>query len=175
MKEIGGYFELMVPKVGGHYHPGALRLNTAGSAFRLLLSAYEDKHVYMPNYVCDSMVAPLAELGVDYTFYPVNKCLEAEMLPELGPGERFLYVNYFGVKGEYVKALSRRYRDKLIVDNAQSFFSAHDKVVDSIYSARKFFGVPDGAYWYPSHEVSQSLLSSFRHPIVTMVCHTLAR
>ena len=32
------------------------------------------------------------------------------------------------------------------MDNAQAFFTEPEKNVDTIYTCRKFFGVPDGAY-----------------------------
>jgi hypothetical protein len=36
--------------------------------------------------------------------------------------------------------------DRVIIDNSQAFYSRPIAGVDTFYSARKFFGVPDGAY-----------------------------
>ena len=46
------------------------------------------------------------------------------------------------------KEIGRALWKQLIVDNAQAFFASPIEGVDTFYSARKFFGVPDGAYLY---------------------------
>ena len=45
------------------------------------------------------------------------------------------------------KEIGRALWKQLIVDNTQAFCFS-DRGVDTFYSARKFFGVPDGAYLY---------------------------
>jgi hypothetical protein len=47
----------------------------------------------------------------------------------------------------YIEQLSKRVGN-LIIDNAQSFFSKPLPGIDTFYSPRKFFGVPDGGYLY---------------------------
>ena len=49
------------------------------------------------------------------------------------------------IKNDTVLKLSRQY-PSLIVDNSQAFFSKPLPGVDTFYSCRKFFGVPDGGY-----------------------------
>lgn len=45
----------------------------------------------------------------------------------------------------------------IIIDNAQSFFSKPIQGMDTIYSARKFFGVADGAYLYTNSHLNDLL------------------
>ena len=52
------------------------------------------------------------------------------------------------MKQECVKRLASEYGKQLIVDNAQAFYAEPLKGIDTFYSVRKFFGVPDGAYLY---------------------------
>lgn len=147
MRAIGGYFELEV-KRGQHYHDNAIRLNTARNCFEFVLRVRNCRKVYVPYYTCEVMLEPIQKLGLDYEFYHINERLEPAVLPDLGPDEAFLYTNYFGLKQNCVKRLSSFYGQQLIVDNAQAFFDMPIEGIDTFYSARKFFGVADGAYLY---------------------------
>lgn len=147
MDAIGGYFELELRK-GEHYHKDALKLNTARNCFEYVLRARGYKKVYMPYYTCDVMFQPLNKLGVDYSFYHIDERFEICELPTLKDGDAILYTNYFALKQSYVESLARIYGSTLIVDNAQAFYAPRVNGIDTFYSARKFFGVPDGAYLY---------------------------
>lgn len=147
MNSIGGYFELEL-KQGEHYHKDALRLNTARNCLEYILVARKYTKVFIPYYTCASVLEPLMKLNVEYEFYSIDKLLEPTSLPPLQNGEAFLYTNYFGLKQSCVTNLANHYKQQLIVDNSQAFFANTIKGIDTFYSARKFFGVPDGAYLY---------------------------
>lgn len=49
---------------------------------------------------------------------------------------------------DYCKKLARKYNNQLILDYTQAFFSQPIEGIDTFYSCRKFFGVPDGGYLY---------------------------
>lgn len=156
MRAIGGYFELEV-KRGRHYHDNAIRLNTARNCFEYVLRVRDCRKVYVPFYTCEVMLEPIQKLGLDYQFYHINEQLEPAILPELGSDEVFLYTNYFGLKQNCVKRLSSFYGQQLIVDNAQAFYDMPIEGIDTFYSARKFFGVADGAYLYTNKPFFQVL------------------
>ena len=154
MEAIGGYFELELPK-GTHYHKDAIRLNSAKNCFEYLLLARKCKKVYIPYYTCSVMLHPLRKLGVKYEFYHINELLEPVVLPKLETDEAFLYTNYFGLKQDCVNRLAEVYGNQLMVDNAQAFYSEPVQGIDTFYSPRKFFGVPDGAYLYTEKRLEQ--------------------
>ena len=148
MDAIGGYFELELRK-GEPYHKNALRLNTARNCFEYILRARKYTKVYIPYYTCEVMLEPLKKCNVDYVFYHINEQLEPiEETYQLQPTEAFLYTNYYGLKQRCVERLAEQYGKQLIVDNAQAFFAEPLEGIDTFYSARKFFGVADGAYLY---------------------------
>lgn len=147
MEAIGGYFELELRK-GKHYHENALRLNSARNAFEYILRVRNYNKIYIPYYTCEVMLQPLKKLGVEYEFYHIKPDLEPAILPTLKANEAFLYTNYFGLKQTTVQELSEVYHTQLIVDNSQAFFAPPINGIDTFYSARKFFGVADGAYLY---------------------------
>lgn len=144
---IGGYFELEL-RQGKHYHKDALRLNTARNCFEYILRARKYTKVYIPYYTCEVMLEPLNKCHVAYDFYHINEQLEPVEVFHLEPSEAFLYTNYYGLKQQCVAQLATQYGKQLIVDNAQAFFADPIQGIDTFYSARKFFGVADGAYLY---------------------------
>lgn len=153
MKAIGGYFSLEVND-GKEYHQDALQLNAGRYALEYILRVRGYSKVFIPYYVCSSLLQPLKHLGVDYDFYHINELLEPSTELRLRDEEAILYVNYFGLKNRYASTFCYAYRNT-ILDHTQAFYSTcgeknGDKKVqcDTFYSCRKFFGVPDGAYLY---------------------------
>lgn len=139
---IGGYFELELPARCGML-PNGILVNSGRYALEYILRVRGYKHVYIPYYTCDVVLEPFEKLGVSYSFYHVGWNLEPTEFPDLRDGEAFLYTNYFGLMDNVVLHLGEKYGDRLIVDNAQAYFSKV-RVGDQFYSPRKFVGVPDG-------------------------------
>lgn len=147
MKAIGGYFELELAS-GKEYHPKAIRLNSGRNAFEFILSNNTYKRIFLPYYTCDVLLQPLNKLCIPYEFYSINENFEPIFdFETLQSTDAFLYTNYFGLKSSFVKFLTTK-KINLIVDSAQAFYAQPCPNVASFYSARKFFGVPDGAYVY---------------------------
>jgi hypothetical protein len=154
-KSIGGYFELELSNVSKEFHSDAICLNTARNAFEYILKAKKIKKLFLPYFTCDVLLQPLHKLKLPYQFYSINENLEPIFdFTDLKDGDAFLYTNYFGLKDNYVKKLSLM-SERLIIDNAQSFYSMPLKKVPTFYSARKFFGVADGAYLYNVKKIEQ--------------------
>ena len=147
MKEIGGYFELELSSREG-FHKDAIKLNSGRNAFKYILKIQNVRKVYIPVFICDSIIEPLEELNIEYEFYNIDKNFEIIDEIVLKENEKLLYVNYYALKLKYVQKLANRYESKLIVDNTQAFFELPIINIDTIYSPRKFFGVSDGGYLY---------------------------
>lgn len=142
---IGGYFSLELPKPKEHYHPELLHYQSGRAAFYALLEAGSPRKVWMPNYICDSMLSPLHEIGVSVSFYSLNSDFSIKDKIELLDDEWILYVNYFGICGaEQNRLLSKYPKEQLVFDHSQAFFQNPLDCLATIYSPRKFFGVPDG-------------------------------
>lgn len=147
MRAIGGYFELELG-VGVEYHKEALRLNTGRNAFEYILRAKAYKRVYIPYYTCDVLLEPMRKLSIDYRFYHIDADFRPIFNYDIvNRDEVFLYTNYYGVCRHIVEDV-RMQCENLIIDNSQAFYDKSLAGVDTFYSARKFFGTPDGAYLY---------------------------
>ena len=148
MQEIGGYLELE-QFVGTEYHPNALRFNTAKSALLWLMEKRRVRRIWLPEYLCPSVQAAI-EKNQKYTVlhYPVTKELTAELPKEIEPDDMLYLVNYYGQLSSQQIVRQKEKTPRMIVDNVQAFFEKPVAGVDTLYSCRKWFGVPDGAYLY---------------------------
>jgi len=165
VKPIGGYFELELGTQGDSFHNEALvGLKSGRACLRLMLEHVRPSLVWVPYYVCDSVLQPFRSTRVRYQFYALDERLEiAGGLPALGSGEVLLYVDYFGLKGTYASQLVDRYGKNVWLDETQAFFvKPLPPRTWSYNSARKFFGVPDGAYVYGPEGIASVVASRFR-------------
>ena len=158
MNPIGGYFELELTDRGGFPHDNGVLLNSGRNALEYVFQALGDvKHLYVPYYTCDVVMEPVKKFNITYTFYHINQSLELDVLPTLNDGEYLIYTNYFGIKDKYVKRLAAYYGSRLIVDNAQAWFAETIEGVSTIYSPRKYMGVPDGGVAYCPKHLGESM------------------
>jgi hypothetical protein len=68
-----------------------------------------------------------------------------ETVPE---NSAMLLVNYFGLIPDKKIEIMRSCNCHIILDNTQAFYHRPKAGLDTFYSCRKFFGVPDGSYMY---------------------------
>ena len=143
---IGGYFELELQPASAPLYPQALKHQSARAAFLALLRhAPNVKRVWMPHYICESMLAPVRASGKEICFYALNHLLAVSDQVKLATDDLLLYVNYFGVCSVQADALLQRFDPaQVVMDFSQAFYAAPRNCLATIYSPRKFFGLPDG-------------------------------
>lgn len=145
MKEIGGYFSLELPDFGSFPNEDGILLNSGRSALEFICNSLEDiKCLWLPYFTCNSVLQPLENAGIDYKFYHINHCFEISEDISLDSGEYILTTNYYGLKDYYIQSLVTLYGKHLIVDNAQAYYATRIPNIPTIYSPRKFVGIPDG-------------------------------
>lgn len=154
-KPLGGYFELTIPE-GKSWHPSAVRLNSARNALRYYLARKNIRQIYLPEYICDSVIRALRKDDVKIQFYPLDKRLMPIVPEGVSALKPLLIVNYFGMNISREVPLQHK-----IVDNSQAFFLPAPEQAPAIYSPRKFFGVADGAYLYGCSARKGTLKASF--------------
>ena len=160
MKEIGGYFELEL-NYTKEYYQDAIKLNSGRNALFYILKTNNPSKIYIPYYICHSVLEPIKKLNIDFCFYHINKKFEPILPSDYSEANFLLYVNYFGINFFNVKKLSNKIKN-LIIDNSQAFFYRPIKN-PTFYSTRKFFGVPDGAYLYNDLLVNEALRQSMSY------------
>lgn len=156
IKPLGGYFELELPMDVHRLYPDALRVQSARAAFRALLNAGRPNRVWLPKYICDAMLSPLIAAGIEVVFYDLDRQFGVAKSVTLDPQDWLLYVNYFGVCAEQEEKLLKRFNPtQVVLDHSQAFFAPPKACLATIYSPRKFFGVPDGGLLTTSINVTE--------------------
>lgn len=146
MKPIGGYFEWEFPPAkSSGLHDGEILLNSCRHSLEYILRGLKNvSSVWIPYFTCEVVLEPLKRLDIPYRFYHINEKLEIATDIELKENEILVYTNYYGIKDAYAKSIADKYRNKLIIDNAQALFCKPHKNSHQIYSPRKYIGMPDG-------------------------------
>ena len=142
--EIGGYFGLDLPDHGDAF-PDAIKLQSARAALRAVIESSRSTRVLLPAYICESAIKAVVAAGAGVETYALDDSLYPANLHRVGEGCVLVYVNYFGLCGLNVERLMQEVpQDKLVIDNAQALLANPVDSLATIYSPRKFVGVPDG-------------------------------
>lgn len=148
---LGGYFELDIPDRGGFLHDDGVLLNSGRNALEYVLRSLPDVlHLWIPYYTCEVILEPIKKLNLSFSFYQIDERLEIRDSVELKTGDYLLYTNYFGIKDHYVRHLVDQYGMHLIVDNAQAWYADSISGTSTVFSPRKYVGIPDGGIAYCS-------------------------
>lgn len=179
IKEYGGYLTLELPIGKKEFfskipESDIIRLNCGRSAFWYALNEITPKKLYVPYLNCIYSTDSADDLGIPYEYYYLNEDLTPK---DITPGndEAVIWINYYGNAAEEqiqkVRALCRG--ASLIVDNCHAFFSEPLEEAYNCYSARKFFGVCDGAYLLKKGiskmELPQAESSDYMHFILAAI------
>lgn len=145
MREIGGYFELE-NFISNEYYSDLIALNTARSALIYIMKAKKIKKIYIPYFLCNVIREILIKYNYEFEYYNIDKNFRPIFSKILKENEYIYIVNYYGqLKEDDIKGFKKIY-NRIILDNTQAFFQKPIYDIDTIYTCRKYFGVPDGAY-----------------------------
>lgn len=148
MKEYGGYLPLELREQEEYFkteEKNIYRLNCGRSAIALAVKKSNWKKIFIPIYMCYSVLEMCKRYNIPYELYHINDRLEPINVT-VRENEGILIANYFGIfSDDRMNRLVEKYKN-VIVDNTQSFFSRPNMNAYNVYSCRKFIGVSDGAY-----------------------------
>lgn len=104
---------------------------------------------YVPFYCCNALIQPLLAARIPFEFYAIDDQLHPIRLPQNPENDEWLvWTNFFGLLANRLEPLAEVWGGRILVDNTHAFFEAHEPGLWSFTSARKYFGVSDGAYCY---------------------------
>lgn len=146
MKEIGSFIELELPK-GREWYSGndVARLNTGRAAIWHAFRLTGCSAIWIPYYQCETVREFLQKKDCQIKYYHQDSQFDpTDLTPS--EDEAVLLVNYYGTMSwDRMCDLAKPYKNVLI-DNCQAFFCPPISGAFTVYSARKFVGVADGAY-----------------------------
>ncbi|MGM0216052.1 hypothetical protein [Enterococcus sp. AZ109] len=156
MKEIGGYFGLEELN-GTPYYPNAIPLDKGRSCLMYVMKVKKISRIYLPTFLCDCVEEVLVNAGIEVKFYSIDDKLQPIFSKQLSEEDCLYLVNYYGqLTNQTIKEYQLRF-PHVLVDNTQAFFQPPVTGVDTFYTCRKFFGVPDGAYLFTDKKMTNLL------------------
>lgn len=145
--EIGSFIELQLKK-GFEYYKGKrniARLNSGRTAIYHAIRIFKCDTVWLPFYQCDTVRIFLLKKNIRIKYYHIDDHFNPIDLKK-SKNEAVVFVNYYGIMSRNRLLELCDMHSKVIIDNAQAFFMKPIENAMNVYSARKFVGVPDGAY-----------------------------
>jgi hypothetical protein len=146
---LGGFLN-PIPSPHAFLHSAGLAFDSLRSGLVFLARQRHYSKMYLPRYLCGCVKETLAANDISVEFYSLNDDFEPNFALVPAPNEGFFFVNYFG---KFSVTDIHRYHQRypsLVLDNTQAYFQAPLPGVDTLYSCRKFFPVPDGAFLFAS-------------------------
>lgn len=174
MKEIGGFLELELNH-GSEFHEQGIALNSGRNCLRYLIRARKIKKIWLPKLLCSAISDTCLEEKVEVLYYSVDDNLRP-VLTEIRNQEDWIYlINFYGqYSSDEIVSYAKEYKN-LIVDNVQAFYTKPIEGLDTIYTCRKFFGVPDGGYLYTGCVLSETLKKDESYDRLTFLAGRLER
>lgn len=141
---------------GSEFHEQGIALNSGRNCLRYLIRGRKIKRIWLPKLLCSAISDTCKEENVQIFYYSIDKQLRP-VLPQSLEGDWLYLINYYGQYSvEEIRHVDRIYKN-IIVDNVQAFYTKPIEGLDTIYTCRKFFGVPDGGYLYTDCALSEIL------------------
>ena len=159
---IGGEFQIAVSDIlnaqNRHFDAPDVYAYSSGRAalYQILKYLKKEKgitHVLLPDYLCSSVLVPIKNLGLEYTFYPIDgqlELFESEFSKLYTKGSVVLLINYFGLKdlSNQIKSVKGIDENAIIIEDDVQAYYEFKKPLDGVdfkfTSLRKTFAVPDG-------------------------------
>lgn len=155
MKEIGGFIEFEHFQ-GRMTHESALALNCGRNCLLYLIQARQIKNIVLPYFMCDSVIRVCRQSDVQIRFYHIDEHFLPQNI-DLKENEWLYLTDFYGqLSKKDIQQICNTHQ-RVIVDYVQAYFKEPLDGVDSIYTCRKFFGVPDGAFLYTDVKVDENL------------------
>lgn len=129
-------------------HEGAVALNCGRSALQYICVAKHINKIWLPYFLCESVCHLLSKCNVETCFYELDRNFIPKLDAVQNKGDWVYIVNYYGRIDNKILSQLRQQYGHIIVDNSQAYFQDPLEGVDTFYTCRKYFGVPDGAFLY---------------------------
>lgn len=181
---IGGEFEIDLTKTGNFIEqPDTYYYASGRAALYHILVSLRISRVWLPDYLCVSVVEAAKKAGCQVVFYELDDNLDPKF-ETLAPGEydAILLIDYFGLKDlnlieEKISGLFPY--TVLIEDDVQAFYDfigdANPYVHFRFTSLRKTFAVPDGGLVYSRYRLPNAVgvntFASFKLQAADMKFH----
>ena len=144
------------------------RFVNARSALAVLLERLSPRHIWLPSYLCDSVLVAVEQMRIPCRFFPVNsrlRCANYTWLEDVRPHDVVVTISYFGFSADEIVVCKAKERGAWVVEDASQALLMDEAATAAdfvLFSPRKFVGVPDGGILvsYAAHGIREVILSS---------------
>lgn len=168
MKEIGGYIEFEYFH-GKMLHENGIKLDCGRDCLHYLIKARKIDRLCIPSFMCDAVFDLCRACGVQMDLYETGYDFKPRNLNV--HKDAYLYLcNFYGqLSNSEIAEFCEKY-PRIIIDNAQSYYSDPLPGTDTLYTCRKFFGVPDGGILFTEAVLDEEFeqAESFEHIVYLM-------
>lgn len=157
---IGGYFAMEAGHAGGvpPYPDDFVGFQSARAALAAVMVASGVTRAWVPHFICGAVPDALRWAGVGMLGYPLDGSLGVPAATPVADGDWVVCVDYFGLHADACdEAIARYGAHRVVVDASQALFHSARPGATTIYSPRKFVGVPDGGLLVSPHAVGDRL------------------
>lgn len=166
--EYGGFLPLELnpgKEYFENYEDVLRRFNSVKAALNFLIRWLGDRQdtIYIPYYYCPSTIESISATGIKIQFYHIDSTMMPIDLPDKS-NSMIILVDYFGICTDEIEQFAYTFKNaEVILDRAHAFYAKPimKEKLYNLYSAKKFFGVPDGAYL-----ISKTILPNEQVPTV---------
>ena len=135
----------------GFFDGSHLRLTDARSGIWLLVELLSPKTVWMPSFVCKVMIEAVDKAGVPVCHFELDydmRMHSTDWIHEVQANDLVIFLDYMGYPSHSDCTKQLREKKAWILDDASQAWPSNTQsnIADfTLYSPRKFLGLPDGA------------------------------
>lgn len=156
MREIGGYIEFD-EYYGQEYHKNAIALNSGRHCLEYLIRGKKIRKLFVPNFLCATITETCKKCECKIEYYEIAPDFTPCLPDDLSDDDWIYIINYYGQLSNKIIEDYQKIFENIIVDNAQAFYQYPVENIDTLYTCRKYFGVPDGGYLYTDTSIDEEL------------------
>ncbi|MDO7975804.1 hypothetical protein [Oceanotoga teriensis] len=126
--------------------------STGRDALYAIFNNIKDKKIWIPNFLCESVLNPIIKNNLNYEFYNIYDELKSDIEFKPKKNDYILIINFFGFVDKNLYRFSIDNELNIISDtthlifNKEKFRNVLSQSKYIIGSLRKSFALPDGAY-----------------------------
>lgn len=110
------------------------------------------RRAHIPYYTCDSALLAFRERSINIVFYGIGEDLLPRLPGDIQEDEVLVVNDLFGLLGGAIERATEKVQAHIIHDDTHAFHvGRRSDRAWSFNSARKFLGVPDGAFLFAPH------------------------
>jgi len=180
-KIIGGKFGLPEKFAQNQCKPIFLEedpilLFNARSGIKLVVDSLKPETIWLPSFICPSILTAIDNNKTSVKFYPINielKIVVSDFIKSIQPGDIFLFIDYFGFSTNPDFLILLKQKGVILFQDCSQalFYNWKNSIADfCLYSPRKFLGVPDGGIIFDKNNLLKNK-SALSEPSQEIIYH----